>query len=103
MKHINTFDNKGMVFDNLVATTEMSLARYGHEQLKLPARFPRTYKGFKYLFNLYFDGDIPIPVDEMEFWQERVWQIFTSCKDRRVTEYEETSYSTTHENCSISR
>lgn len=92
MDNIQAFDNDGKVFDNLVPATEMSLARYDFDQLKLPARFPQTRKGFEMLIKVYLDSNIPIPVDELEFWQERVWQILTSCRDRRATEYEKLSW-----------
>ncbi len=92
MENIPSFTEGKTVFESLVPTTVMGLARYDFDPAVLPARFPRTFKGFGLLIKMFFDSNIRLPVDEFEFWQERVWQILTSCKERRDRDYEEISW-----------
>lgn len=95
-KHIvDTMDRipygNGKVSDNLVNTTQLLLAREGGEEIVLPARFPRSPQGFKSGLDAVlklFSGDIGVPLDEVQLFAARVWQIATSSQERRLDEYE---------------
>jgi uncharacterized protein with NAD-binding domain and iron-sulfur cluster len=95
-KHIvDTMDRipygNGKVSDNMVDTTQLLLAREGGEEIVLPARFPRTPQGFKSVFDAVFkllSGNIGVPLDEVQLFAARVWQIATSSQERRLDEYE---------------
>lgn len=81
----------GKVSDNLVDTTRLLLTREGGEEIVLPSRFPRTPDGFKCVFDAVFKllaGNIGVPVDEVQLFANRIWQIATSCQERRLDEYE---------------
>jgi uncharacterized protein with NAD-binding domain and iron-sulfur cluster len=83
------------VADNLVGTTRVEMARFGHHRIELPARFPRSSLdlltlGFDFLE--VFDPDIGISFEEKEFFAERIWQILTSCEERRMDDYEKTGW-----------
>ncbi len=81
----------GNVSDNLVNTTRLLLAREGGEEIVLPSRFPRTPDGFKSVFDAAFkliSGNIGVPLDEVQLFATRIWQIATSCQERRLDEYE---------------
>ncbi len=81
----------GNVADNLVNTTRLLLAREGGEEIVLPARFPRTPDGFKSILDAVFkllSGNIGVPPDEVQLFATHIWQIATSCQERRLDEYE---------------
>jgi uncharacterized protein with NAD-binding domain and iron-sulfur cluster len=77
--------------DNLVDTTGTIFARFGHRPLKLPNTTPSNVPE---LFTLVRDlgallgPEHGIPPEEVAFFGERIWQIITSCSERRMDEYE---------------
>lgn len=81
----------GSVAQNLVETTEVQVARFDRPPLLLPARFPRgthdlqlAIVGAASLLGGHFDmadGDV-------SFFAQKLWQIVTSCEERRLNEYE---------------
>ena len=81
----------GSVADNLVDTTRMSLARYGRHAVDVTARSPRTLSDVRVIlddFGRLLGGDLGLSHDELAFFASKIWQIVTSCRDRRMTEYE---------------
>ena len=82
---------KGKVSDNLVNTTQVLLARYGGDSTVLPSCFPRTPEGIKSVLDFaqrILSGHRGLPLHEIEFFIARLWQIATSCEERRLDEYE---------------
>jgi uncharacterized protein with NAD-binding domain and iron-sulfur cluster len=83
------------VAENLVDTTGTIFARFGRRPLKLPTTTPSTVPE---LFTLVSDlGSLlgpehGIPPEEVAFFAERIWQILTSCSERRLDEYEKISW-----------
>jgi uncharacterized protein with NAD-binding domain and iron-sulfur cluster len=77
--------------DNLIDTTGTVFARFGRRPLQLPTTTPSTVPE---LFGLVSDlGSLlgpehGIPPEEVAFFAERIWQILTSCSERRLNEYE---------------
>ena len=86
------------VFDNLVSTTRLAMARYKDNQnlIVLPDRFPRSRNEFLQDLKLFFQALLQdghdLPTDDLEFFAERIFQLFTSCKERRFNEYEKISW-----------
>lgn len=79
------------VFDNLVDTTRVQLARFDRAPIELISRSPRTLGDVRALLNdmgLLYRGDLELSHDDLAFFASRVWQIVTSCHERRVNEYE---------------
>ena len=78
------------VAENLVDTTGTIFARFGRRPLKLPTITPSTVPE---LFTLVsdlgslFGPELGIPPED-SFFGERIWQILTSCSERRLDEYE---------------
>jgi len=95
-KHIiDTMDRipygNGKVSDNLVNTSQVMFARYGGDATVLPSHFPRTPEGINTILNFVqriLSGHRTLPLHEVEFFVARVWQIITSCEERRLNEYE---------------
>jgi uncharacterized protein with NAD-binding domain and iron-sulfur cluster len=77
--------------DNLIDTTGTVFARFGRRPLQLPTTTPSTVPE---MFTLVSDlGSLlgpehGIPPEEVAFFAERIWQILTSCSERRLNEYE---------------
>jgi uncharacterized protein with NAD-binding domain and iron-sulfur cluster len=79
------------VADNLVDTTRIELARFDQERIVLPSRSPRSLGDAKVVLDDFaelFDPGLGISHSEMAFFAARIWQIITSCQERRMNEYE---------------
>ena len=81
----------GTVFDSLVDTTQVLVARYDKAGIELPSRFPAnayelatTLKTFLWSISPHNE----IPYAEIEHFAGCVWRIITSCEERRFDEYE---------------
>jgi uncharacterized protein with NAD-binding domain and iron-sulfur cluster len=84
-------EGQGTVADHLVNTTVCHQARFGKRPAYIPVRFPRTPDDVKNAMQLVVDwlgGQLDVsPVDTV-FFAEKIWQLMTSCEDRRLKEYE---------------
>jgi uncharacterized protein with NAD-binding domain and iron-sulfur cluster len=90
MKRI-PFGRDRTVFDNLVDTTRVQLARFDRPPIELISRSPRELGDLQVLLGdlgLLYRGDLALSHDEIAFFASRVWQIVTSCHERRLHEYE---------------
>ncbi|TCP58967.1 uncharacterized protein with NAD-binding domain and iron-sulfur cluster [Tumebacillus sp. BK434] len=77
------------VYDNLVHAPRMGLARYDHPLTEFVANFPMSLDDVVDIIKSMFDADLGLSADEMEVAASKVWQIITSCHDRKVYEYEQ--------------
>ena len=90
MKRI-PFGEGQSVFDNLVDTTRVLLARFDRPPIELISRFPRSLGDVKSVLadlDLIYRGELDLSHDELAFFASRIWQIVTSCRERRMSEYE---------------
>jgi uncharacterized protein with NAD-binding domain and iron-sulfur cluster len=81
----------GTVADNLVDTTRCQLARYGRHAVDLTARSPRTINDVRVVLDdlgRFLGGDLGLSHDDLAFFGSKVWQIATSCRERRNADYE---------------
>lgn len=81
----------GSVADNLVDTTRVEMARFDHTPFVLPSRSPRSLADVRVVLDdlaALFQPDLGISQTEMAFFASRIWQIITSCEERRLAEYE---------------
>lgn len=79
------------VADNLVDTTRVEMARYGQRPIVFPSRSPRTFSDVQEILNEFptiFGPDFGVSPEEIAFFGTKVWQIVTSCEERRLAEYE---------------
>ena len=79
------------VADNLVDTTRCQLARYGRHPIDLIARSPRTITDVRVLLDdsgASSAASWTLRHDDLRFFGSKVWQIVTSCRERRTNEYE---------------
>jgi uncharacterized protein with NAD-binding domain and iron-sulfur cluster len=81
----------GTVVDNLVDTTRVRLDRYGRFPIDLIARCPRNLSDVRIALDdvsRFLNGDLDLTHDDLRFFGSKIWQIVTSCRERREAEYE---------------
>lgn len=88
MKRIPYQNNKNGVYDNLVDTTRIELARKGGAPVIIPSKFPTSIKDVQLIFKDIFGSDLQLTDNDIEFFVQRIWQLLTSCQERRLEEYE---------------
>lgn len=85
----------GSVADNLVATTQVQLARArGRSELLVPSRFPESMGEVAEAFRFVrrFAQEFGIPPAELRFFLRRLLQLMVSCRRRRFGQYEYQSW-----------
>jgi len=88
MKRIPFGSNADGVYNNLIDTTRIEYPRIGKAPIVIVDKFPTTLAAWKVIFNDVFHIDLGFKPGEKEYFAERIWQIMTSCEDRRLDEYE---------------
>lgn len=87
----------GNVADNLTDTSSVLFSRFEKPAIELPCRFPRTIAEFKLIFDQFLAvlaGSAVMPSEEVLFFASRIWQVITSCEERRLAEYEKVQWWT---------
>jgi geranylgeranyl pyrophosphate synthase/uncharacterized protein with NAD-binding domain and iron-sulfur cluster len=83
------------VADALVGTTRVGITQYAHPMFELTARFPRSANdALTVLQNLLvaFSPVTGLTPEDLAHFGARIWQILTSCPERRLAEYEKVSW-----------
>lgn len=94
MKRIPFKDSKGIknkkgCYDNLTPTSRIMIARNGKEPILTDSGFPRSLKDLKLIIHDLTGGvKTGLTHDEIDFFAERVWQLMTTCTDRKNNDYE---------------
>lgn len=89
------YGKDGWVIDNLVPTTRVEIARYDNTPIVFPTRFIRSINDLQVVLGdtcVLLSEEFGIPREEMAFFGTRLWQILTSCPERRLNEYEKISW-----------
>lgn len=95
MKRIPDRDNPQGVFDNLVDATQIAIPRFDREALAFPAKFPTTIDDFQLAIHTFVSlitGQAKLTDRELSFFTSKLWQLITSCPERRLGEYEKISW-----------
>ncbi len=94
MKRI-PYKNGKTVFDNLVDATQISIPRQGKETIVMPAKAITSPSDARLLVNVLLQllsnqgkTQIQLSEEEIRFFTQKMWRIITSCKERRLAEYE---------------
>lgn len=88
MERIPYGNNKRGVADNLVEGTRLGLARSDDEPVQFVTEFPTSIADIKTLFKSIFDNRLGLSEQEVDHYLERIWQVMTSCNERRSAEYQ---------------
>ena len=90
MRRIPSGDGR-KVADHLVPTTRVGITQYEQPTFLIPAAFPRTPGDAGTVLRdilLLFGPTTGLSPDDLAFFGARIWQILTSCPERRLGEYE---------------
>jgi geranylgeranyl pyrophosphate synthase/uncharacterized protein with NAD-binding domain and iron-sulfur cluster len=94
MRRIPSFDGRA-VANHLVPTTRFGITQYGKANFQIPALFPRTPNDAGAVLRdmlLAFGPITDLTPDDLAYFGARIWQILTSCQQRRLAEYERTGW-----------
>jgi uncharacterized protein with NAD-binding domain and iron-sulfur cluster len=95
MKRIPDRQNQQGVFDNLVDATQIAIPRFDRQELAFPAKFPTTIDDLKISVRAFIQlimGQVQLTDRELSFFTGKLWQLITSCQERRLAEYEKISW-----------
>lgn len=85
--------NGRSAFDNLTETSRIGIFQYGKPGLITLSRFPRSLADLKVILNdIFHHPHLGLTPDDIDFFATRIWQLITSCKQRRMSEYERISW-----------
>lgn len=88
MERIPYGNNKRGVADNLVEGTRLGLARTDDVPVEFLTEFPTSLSDIRSLFKSLFDNHLGLTEQEVDHYLKRVWQVMTSCNERRTEEYQ---------------
>src|SRR5580704_3215546 len=94
MRRTPSFDGRKAA-DHLVPTTRVEFTQYGKPAFEVPTLFPRTTRDVGTLLRdvlLLYGPVIDFSPGELAFFGARFWQLLTTCEERRLEEYERTSW-----------
>jgi uncharacterized protein with NAD-binding domain and iron-sulfur cluster len=81
----------GSAYDNLQVATRMLLARAGQTEITWLARSPTNLEDLR-AFIMELFTPFGVPPDELIFFVNCILQVATSCSDRRLAEYENSTW-----------
>ena len=81
-------DNKHGVFDNLVPSERVMMARFNESPLINIVNFPRSLADLKVAIHAFVDSGTGLTKEDGDFFASKLWQLATSCYERRNEEYE---------------
>jgi hypothetical protein len=85
--------NEQGCYSNLTSTERIMVARYGEPAIVADANFPRSLADMELVVrDLHDRADVGLSKEEEEFFALRMWQLMTSCVDRRDADYERLSW-----------
>lgn len=88
MKRIPFKGNKNGVFDNLISTQRVMMARFGMPPLINIVNFPKSLADLKIAINAITNSDTGLNSKDAAFFSEKLWMLMTSCYERRNSDYE---------------
>lgn len=91
MKRIPYKRNAQGVFDNLVDATRIYVPRFEKAGLELPAKVPTNSTDLRLLVDAFLQlisQQAGLRPGEIEYFGHKLWQLITSCHERRIGEYE---------------
>ena len=94
MSRIPSFDGRTAA-DHLVPTTRVAITQYGKPAFSIPALFPKAPRDAGTVLRdilLAFGPVTELTPEDLALFGARIWQILTSCKERRLAEYERTGW-----------
>ncbi|UUZ81715.1 FAD-dependent oxidoreductase [Paenibacillus sp. P26] len=88
MERIPYGDNLRGVADNLIEGSRLGLARTDGPPVEFLTEFPTSAPDFVDMWKSIFDNHLGLTEEEVELYIARLWQVMTSCDERRTAEYQ---------------
>ncbi len=88
MKRIPFKKNQKGVYDNLIECSRIMMARMGQTPIYAPGNFPKTFSDLQLIIHDIFHTKSGLSQGESKVIAGKVWQLMTSCEQRRTNEYE---------------
>lgn len=82
------------VSDNLVPTERVMLARFDKPPIRNLVNFPKSLKELRILLQAVATPDTGLTTEDVLLFSEKIWQLMTSCEERRLNEYERLAWWT---------
>lgn len=79
--------NENGVVDNLVAVSREEIARFGKKPIMTLVNFPKSWSDIKMALD-DFHANTGLTAEEKSFFAKKIWQLMTSCYERRQNDYE---------------
>ncbi|CCH54547.1 Phytoene dehydrogenase [Fibrisoma limi BUZ 3] len=92
MKRIPFPGNINGVFDNLVQSERVMLARFGKPPIVNTVNFPKNRADLQVLINAVTHADTGVTEADKKLFANKLWQVMSSSYDRRQQEYERISW-----------
>lgn len=87
MKRIPFKDQKEGVFGNLTDVDRVGIFRAGKKCIEAIVNFPQSYADIESIIET-LHADTGLTSEEKLFFTKKIWQLMTTCYDRRLSEYE---------------
>lgn len=88
MKRIPFTGNKHGVYDNLVGTNRVVMGREGMNEILSLVNFPKSLADLKVIAKALHGSNTGLTAADIETFMDKIWQLMTSCYERRLQEYE---------------
>ena len=93
MKRIpSNYNNSNSVYDQLVESPNILIVRKGFIPIQIPSRFPKSLNELKSIINTLFHTSTGLEKGESKLISLKLWQLMTSCKERKDNIYEKLSW-----------
>ncbi len=80
------------VVDNLVVADRLEIAQFDKDPIVVAARFPRTLDDLITDIEAIFGENTGLLPGEARFFAGKLWQVLTSCQERRLASYEKITW-----------
>jgi uncharacterized protein with NAD-binding domain and iron-sulfur cluster len=85
--------NRNGVFDNLTDVSRVGILRNGKKPIVTIVSFPKSLADIEAGVATLHTHDTGLQPGEAKFFAKKVWQLMTSCQERRNAEYEKIGWS----------
>jgi 15-cis-phytoene desaturase len=89
MKRIPYGQNHQGVYDNLVEVERLDLATYNHIPVPLVVNMKFSFKNLRDILIDLFDNGLGLSKKDVEQYVSKLWQVMTSCEERKLSEYQD--------------
>lgn len=92
MKRIPFGNNPNGVYDNLVSTQRVAMGREGMNEIITLVNFPKSKSDLEIMLKSLHANNTGLKENDYTAMVDKVWQLMTTCKERRLNDYERTAW-----------